>query len=160
MRIFSDARILLNNLFSYGSKLQHSYQTKKQLSDFLTTYSAYYGVDLITNPTVTNRSQIVELDSVAIGKEKPIAIYMVIPYDDAKWIHTQRKFLDAYRKGQWKIARFYIRGLPNVKSTGLRDLAWRGRLHKYYDTMLARMDGEAPNHWDGVFRISKTKINT
>jgi hypothetical protein len=158
MKIFSDVRILLNTLYSYGVKSSLKFfknqKTKKQLNEFIKKYSVIYGLRLIVNPSVLDQSFLIELDLISFNdKMNPIVIYTLPPYESPTFVDQHKKFLDAYKKGQWKIARFYITGLPNNKSYGLRDLAWRGRLHKYYDLMLSRIEGEAPNDWDGVYRL-------
>ena len=154
MKIFSDIRILLNILYSYGIKLLCSYQTKKKLDTFLIKYSEIYGIKLLANVATTDSYYFIELDLITFNEDMPpIAIYIIPPYHNSVWSEKQKKFLDAYKKGQWKVARFYINGLPNVKSSGLRDHAWRGRLAKYYDAMLTRMENSTPNDWNGVFKI-------
>lgn len=154
MKIFSDIRILLNILYSYGIKLLCSYQTKKKLDTFLIKYSEIYGIKLLANVATTDSYYFIELDLITFNEDMPpIAIYTIPPYHNSVWSEKQKKFLDAYKKGQWKVARFYINGLPNVKSSGLRDHAWRGRLAKYYDAMLTRMENSTPNDWNGIFKI-------
>lgn len=151
MQLFSEIRIVLNILYSYGISLLCSYKTKQQLKKFLVKYSAIYGVKLIAKSS--NASHLIELDTISIGNSCPISIYIEPPYDNPVWTDQQRKFLEAYKKGNWKVAKFYVNGLPNNHSTGLRNLAWRGRLSKYYDVMLERMEEEPPNDWNGVLKV-------
>ena len=153
MKIFSDIRILLNTRYSYGITLPNRQHAKKQLIEFLKKYSDIYGIPLIADTSLINESELIELDLIVFNHATPVVIYTSPPYHNTVWTDQQKKFLDAYKKGEWKAARFYINGLPNIKSSGLRDQAWRGRLAKYYDAMLARMDGEAPADWNGIFKI-------
>ena len=92
------------------------------------------------------------MDLIAVkGKTEPVKIYTVAPADDVMAGNQHEKFLDAYRKGQWKAAKFYINGMGQWG--GLKT-GWNGEMNKYYDAMLERMEGEVPEGWDGVFRAT------
>ena len=105
-----------------------------------------------TASQVQDEYEVVELDLIAVkGKTEPVQIYTLAPFSDAKATSTHIKFLQAYRKGDWKAAKFYINGMKN---DGLLTQAWKGELHKYYELMLERMEGSVPENWDGVFRAT------
>ena len=124
------------------------------LASRLEGQSKPYGVKLILGPItaeqVADEYQLIELDLIAVkGKTEPVKIYTVAPADDVMAGNQHEKFLDAYRKGQWKAAKFYINGMGQWG--GLKT-GWNGEMNKYYDAMLERMEGEVPEGWDGVFR--------
>ena len=126
------------------------------LASRLEGQSKPYGVKLILGPItaeqVADEYQLIELDLIAVkGKTEPVKIYTVAPTDDVMAGHQHEKFLDAYRKGQWKAAKFYINGMGQWG--GLKT-GWNGEMNKYYDAMLERMEGEVPEGWDGVFRAT------
>jgi adenylate cyclase len=92
-----------------------------------------------------NEYPLIELDLIAVkGKKEPVKIYTVAPNDDAMAWLLHEKFLDAYREGMWVGARFY--------AEELRDKGWNGEMHKYYEMMLERMQGDVPLDWDGIYR--------
>ena len=126
------------------------------LASRLEGQSKPYGVKLILGPItaeqVADEYQLIELDLIAVkGKTEPVKIYTVAPADDVMAGNQHEKFLDAYRKGQWKAAKFYINGMGQWG--GLKT-GWNGEMNKYYDAMLERMEGEVPEGWDGVFRAT------
>lgn len=126
------------------------------LASRLEGQSKPYGVKLILGPItaeqVADEYQLLELDLIAVkGKTEPVKIYTVAPADDVMAGNQHEKFLDAYRKGQWKAAKFYINGMGQWG--GLKT-GWNGEMNKYYDAMLERMEGEVPEGWDGVFRAT------
>ena len=126
------------------------------LASRLEGQSKPYGVKLILGPItaeqVADEYQLIELDLIAVkGKTEPVKIYTVAPADDVMAGNQHEKFLDAYRKGQWKAAKFYINGMGQWG--GLKT-GWNGEMNKYYDAMLERMEGEVPEDWDGVFRAT------
>jgi hypothetical protein len=113
-----------------------------------------YGVELILGPIIaeqiSEQYRIIELDLVEIeNKFEPIKIYTIAPIDNASASRTHQKFLYAYKKGNWKAARFYINGIG--RWGGLK-ADWNGEMDKYYDLMLQRMKGEIPEDWDGIYR--------
>ena len=126
------------------------------LASRLEGQSKPYGVKLILGPItaeqVADEYQLIELDLIAVkGKTEPVKIYTVAPADDVMAGNQHEKFLDAYRKGQWKAAKFYINGMGQWG--GLKT-GWNGEMNKYYDAMLERMEGEVPEGWDGIFRAT------
>ena len=130
------------------------------LASRLEGQSKPYGVKIILGPKTAEQVQdeftVIELDSIAVkGKTEPVKIYTLAPMDDPMALHQHEKFLDAYRKGNWKAAKFYINGLSgtNYSYNGLMS-GWNGEMTKYYDLMLERMAGEVPENWDGVYRAT------
>lgn len=121
------------------------------LASRLEGQSKPYGVKLILGPKtaeyVSFDYMLLELDSIAVkGKIEPVKIYTIAPHYNHMAQRQHGKFLDAYRKGVWKAAKFY--------SVDLKGKCWNGEMNKYYDMMLERMEGEVPENWDGVFRAT------
>lgn len=121
------------------------------LASRLEGQSKPYGVKIILGPKtaeyVMDEYPLIELDLIAVkGKKDPVKIYTVAPVDDAMAWLLHEKFLDAYRQGMWVGARFY--------AEELRDKGWNGEMHKYYEAMLERMEGEVPLGWNGVYKAT------
>jgi adenylate cyclase len=121
------------------------------LASRLEGQSKPYGVKLVLGPKtaeyVRDEYNVLELDSIAVkGKTEPVQIYTIAPTDDPMGMNQHEKFLKAYRSGEWKAAKFYIKDL--------REKCWEGEMTKYYDMMLERMSGEVPENWDGVYRAT------
>jgi len=149
------------------------------LASRLEGQSKPYGVKVILGPKtaeyVMNDYPLLELDSIAVkGKKEPVKIYTIAPSDNKEALKLHEKFLNAYRTGQWKAARFYANGVPDShldkelalnhknyistlsKSGKHKGLIhnWDGQMHKYYEMMLERMEGNPPENWDGVYRAN------
>jgi adenylate cyclase len=121
------------------------------LASRLEGQSKPYGVKLILGPKtaeyVAFDYMLLELDSIAVkGKSEPVKIYTIAPHYNQMAQRQHEKFLDAYRKGVWKAAKFY--------SVDLKGKCWNGEMNKYYDMMLERMTGEVPENWDGIYRAN------
>jgi len=121
------------------------------LASRLEGQSKPYGVKIVIGPKTAEYVQdeytVLELDSIAVkGKTEPVKIYTIASIDDAMGMNQHNKFLNAYRTGQWKAAKFYIEGLKKQ--------CWKGEMNKYYDMMLERMYGDVPENWDGVYRAT------
>jgi len=125
------------------------------LASRLEGQSKPYGVKIVLGPRtaelVKDEFPVIELDLLAVkGKTEPVKIYTLAPSNDSMADAMHVKFLKAYRKGDWKGAKFYINGMKN---DGLKT-AWGGQMAKYYDMMLERMEGNPPENWDGVYRAT------
>ena len=121
------------------------------LASRLEGQSKPYGVKVVLGPRTAELVQdefpVLELDLIAVkGKTEPVKIYTLAPYKDDKAAEMHDKFIKAYRKGDWKAAKFYIKGMKN---DGLA-VAWKGDMAKYYAMMMERMEGDPPTNWDGV----------
>jgi len=121
------------------------------LASRLEGQSKPYGVKIVLGPKtaeyVMDEYPLIELDLIAVkGKKDPVKIYTLAPIDDAMGWLLHEKFLTAYREGLWVGARFY--------AEELRDKAWGGEMHKYYEMMLERMQDDVPANWDGVYRAN------
>ena len=121
------------------------------LASRLEGQSKPYGVKIIIGPKTAELVQdefpILELDLIAVkGKTEPVKIYTVVPYVDAPAKDLHQKFLNEYRSGSWKVAR--------SDAKYLKTHAWNGKMAKYYEAMLERMEGDAPDNWDGVYRAT------
>jgi len=125
------------------------------LASRLEGQSKPYGVKIVLGPRtaelVKDEFPVIELDLLAVkGKTEPVKIYTLAPSVDSMADVMHAKFLKAYRKGDWKSAKFYINGMKN---DGLKT-AWGGQMAKYYDMMLERMEGTPPEGFDGVYRAT------
>lgn len=121
------------------------------LASRLEGQSKPYGVRIVIGPKtaeyVRDQYHVVELDLLAVkGKTEPVRIYTVVEIDDPLAHSQHEKFLEAYRSGSWKAARFF--------SEDLAKCGWGGSLHKYYEMMQERMEGKPPANWDGVYRAT------
>ena len=121
------------------------------LASRLEGQSKPYGVKIILGPKtaeyVKDEYPVIELDSLAVkGKTEPVSIFTVAPSDDVMAVNVHNKFLAAYRRGSWGLARDF--------ANDLRDIGWGGKMNKYYEMMLERMGGEPPEDWDGIFRAT------
>ena len=128
------------------------------LASRLEGQSKPYGVKIVLGPKTAEQVEdefpVLELDLIAVkGKTEPVKIYTVAPWEDPMAMNIHRKFLNSYRKGEWKVAKFYINGYPEKNILGLMQ-AWNGEMAKYYEMMLDRMTGEIPENWDGVYRAT------
>jgi adenylate cyclase len=120
------------------------------LASRLEGQSKPYGVKIILGPKtaeyVKDEFPVLELDLLAVkGKTEPVRIYTVEPYNDKGMAYIHENFLTQYRAGNWKIAKNLIPGLQ---------AAWGGKMSKYYEAMLERMEGNPPTNWDGVYRAT------
>lgn len=120
------------------------------LASRLEGQSKPYGVKIIIGPRtaelVGDEFPLIELDLIAVkGKTEPVKIYTVAPYKDENHAFIHENFLTQYRAGNWKIAKSLIPGLQT---------AWEGKMAKYYEVMLERMEGKPPVNWDGVYRAT------
>ena len=120
------------------------------LASRLEGQSKPYGVKIIIGPKtaeyVKDEFPVLELDLLAVkGKTEPVRIYTVEPYNDPGMAYIHENFLTQYRAGNWKTAKNLIPGLQ---------AAWDGKMSKYYDAMLERMEGDPPTNWDGVYRAT------
>ena len=127
------------------------------LASRLEGQSKPYGVRIVLGPKtaeqVKSEFKLLELDLIAVkGKKDPVKIYTVAPSDEPKSSALHEKFLNAYRNGNWKDAKFYVNGYQG-KVVGLKD-CWGGEMAKYYEAMVERMEGDPPKNWDGVFRAT------
>lgn len=121
------------------------------LASRLEGQSKPYGVKIVLGPKTAEQVKeeftVLELDLIAVkGKTEPVSIYTVAPSDDVMAVNVHQKFLEAYRKGTWGLARDYAKDL---KAKG-----WGGEMAKYYEMMLERMEGNPPKNWDGVYRAT------
>ena len=128
------------------------------LASRLEGQSKPYGVQIVLGPKTAEQVQdefeVLELDLIAVkGKTEPVKIYTITPFQDVIASSVHQKFLRAYRNGDWKAAKFYINGYPEKGILGLRD-GWNGKMAKYYDVMLDRMQDSVPENWDGVYRAN------
>jgi adenylate cyclase len=122
------------------------------LASRLEGQSKNYGVLLILGPETANQVRpyynVLELDCIAVkGKKEGVNIFTVM--DNADWskshVSTHNSFLKMYYAGDWKRARLYAKDLKKL---------FNGKLDYYYSMMLERMQGEAPENFDGVYRAT------
>jgi adenylate cyclase len=111
-----------------------------------------YGVGIILGPEtakyVRDTYQTIELDLIAVkGKTEPARIYTVVEKFDPAAEKAHKRFLEAYRSGEW--------GRAMAMAYEMGPL-WNGQLKGYYAAMLDRMNEmkQAPKDWDGIFRAT------
>ena len=122
------------------------------LASRLEGQSKPYGVGIVLGPEtaeyVRHTYQTIELDLIAVkGKTEPARIYTVVEKFDTAAEKAHKRFLEAYRAGEW--------GRAMAMAYEMGPL-WNGQLKGYYAAMLDRMNEQkqAPKDWDGAFRAT------